>query len=299
IGSGGQQRPATLIENVVERTYFDQVATGAQYPFSPTLRLELSVQGTRQTSQLEIDQRLISGGRQISASRQRVNGDALNYGQSVLALVGDRSVFGPTSPIRGTRWRAEIAQSLGDVNFGTLLLDARHYRWIRPFTLAVRAFHFGRYGRDAELRGLPPLLVGQSALVRGYRPETFTFQECAAAGGPPGSCPVLERLLGSRIAATSAELRIPLAGVERFSLLGIGVPPIELAPFVDAGVAWTAQQDPVWRASASNATARTPVVGTGVAMRVNLGALIVEGYWARPLQRDRGGLFGINLAPGW
>ncbi|MCU0633690.1 MAG: BamA/TamA family outer membrane protein [Gemmatimonadaceae bacterium] len=296
---GGQVRPATLVENVVQRVFNDQAAVGAQYPFSPTMRLELSLLGTRQSSELEVDQRLVVGGRQIDARRQRLAGDVLTFGQSAIALVGDRSVFGPTSPIRGTRWRAEIATSIGDVNFGTVLLDARHYRWIRPVTFAIRALHFGRYGRDAESPRLQPLLVGQSALVRGYRPETFTFEECAQGGGPAGSCPVLERLVGSRMAVTSAEVRIPLAGVERFSLLGIGLPPIELAPFVDAGVAWTSREGPAWRAGAGSAFARTPVVSTGAALRVNLGALIIETYWARPLQRDRGGVFGINLAPGW
>lgn len=294
---GGQPVRGTIVENSIQRTFLDQVAAGAQYPFSPTLRLELTVQGTRQTAEIERRQRFIANNRELASGTDRLRADPLTYGQSAIALVGDRAVFGPTSPIRGTRWRLEAAQSLGDLAFGTALVDLRHYRYLKPITVAVRGFHFGRYGRAAEGAALPPLLLGQSALVRGYRPESFTFEECARGGGPPGSCPVLDRLLGSRLAATSLELRVPLIGVERFSLLGTGLPPIEFAPFVDAGVAWSAGQSPAWRARSGSA--RTPVVGTGAALRVNLGAFIVETYWARPLQRDRGGVFGVNLAPGW
>jgi hypothetical protein len=41
------------------------------------------------------------------------------------------------------------------------------------------------------------------------------------------------------------------------------------------------------------------VLSQGVSVRLNLGVLILEAFHARPLQRAGGGVFGINLAPGW
>jgi hypothetical protein len=295
---GGVPTRATILENSVQRTFFDQAAIGAQYPFSRTLRLELTMQGTRQSSEIEVTQQVVAGGRVVSNARDRFAGDLLTYGQAGMALVGDASVFGFTSPIRGHRWRLEIGQTTGDFDFGTALADVRRYFWVRPITLAVRGYHFGRYGRDAERLGLAPLLLGQSALVRGYRPETFTFAECAASGGAGGRCPALDRLVGSRLGVASVELRIPLTGARGMRLLNVGFLPIDVAPFVDGGVAWTGAQSPVWQSRADNT--RIPVFSAGVATRVNLGFAIVEAYWARPFQRaGRDGQFGINLAPGW
>ena len=76
--------------------------------------------------------------------------------------------------------------------------------------------------------------------------------------------------------------------------------PLELSPFVDAGVAWTADEAPNLQFS-RNSAARTPVLSTGLSARMNLfGAMVLEVYYAYPFQRPaKGAHFGFQLQPGW
>ena len=302
-------RPATLVQEGVLRTALDQLGAGAQYPLSRTRRLELQATGTRVTQSLDVRELAIDGAR-VLGSRQRrgVGGDAFAYGQVSAAFVHDDAAFGPVGPIAGTRWRLEVGQTVGGLAHETVLADVRRYVLLGRTTLAVRGFHFGRYGRDAEHRMLPPLFVGDGQFVRGYQAQSWSDAECSVDPARPGGCPEFDRLLGSRIATTSVELRLPLAGVRGWSLFGGALPPIELAPFVDAGVAWTGREGVrldgaalLRRPDAAGLAAlgRTPVVSAGVAARVHLGPMIVETFWASPFQRERGGHFGVNLAPAW
>ena len=76
--------------------------------------------------------------------------------------------------------------------------------------------------------------------------------------------------------------------------------PLEIAPFFDAGVAWSSNQSPEFRFDRNTAD-RVPVFSTGVAGRVNLfGFAIIEMFYVQPLQRpDRKAFFGWQIAPGW
>jgi hemolysin activation/secretion protein len=107
-------------------------------------------------------------------------------------------------------------------------------------------------------------------------------------------------LSGSRLAIINAELRIPLFGTRQFGLIPFSLLPIEVAPFVDAGLAWSASDDPALR-FAQQTSERVPVVSAGVSGRANLfGFAVLEVFWARPFQRPtRGGLVGFQLQPGW
>jgi len=85
------------------------------------------------------------------------------------ALVYDNSFFGATSPSRP----ALPARGGSDCRFAsvyTLLADYRQYFMpVRPFTIAARLLHYGRYGRDAEDSTLMfPIYMGYQSLVRGY-----------------------------------------------------------------------------------------------------------------------------------
>ena len=75
--------------------------------------------------------------------------------------------------------------------------------------------------------------------------------------------------------------------------------PVEVAPFVDAGVAWSSAESPVF--SSSSATARTPIFSAGVSTRFNVfNALILDVFYAHPFQRPvKGGFWGFQLQPGW
>ena len=93
----------------------------------------------------------------------------MNLFKASPAFVGDSSVFGFVSPVRGTRYRYEVDSMTGDLRFQTLLADWRKYFFLRPLTFAVRGLHYGRYGRDGDnFNVLSPIDLGQSWLVRGY-----------------------------------------------------------------------------------------------------------------------------------
>ena len=113
-------------------------------------------------------------------------------------------------------------------------------------------------------------------------------------------CPEYTRLNGTRIAAANLEFRIPLVGPEQLGLIHSTLLPIELAPFVDAGVAWRQGSAPSWRFD-QRTTDRVPVFNAGVASRINLlGYAVLEVFWAHPFQRpQRNGVWGFQLAPGW
>jgi hypothetical protein len=95
------------------------------------------------------------------------------------------------------------------------LADHRRYLFARPFTLAVRGFHFGRYGPDAEgtedgQRIFNDMDLGQPSLVRGY---LNAFSRCRDEGR---SCDVLnqgaERRSGEgvlRLLPMNDEMMIP------------------------------------------------------------------------------------------
>jgi len=73
-----------------------------------------------------------------------------------------------------------------------------------------------------------------------------------------GSCPLLTRLLGSRIAVINAEMRIPLLGVSQYGLINFPYLPTEIAPFFDGGMAWTSTSHPVLTLN-PNTTGDAPV----------------------------------------
>jgi outer membrane protein assembly factor BamA len=247
---------------------------------------------------------------------------ALYYEQANAALVGDNSFAAFTSPISGMRYRFEVAPTVGSVKFNTGLADMRRYFFkLRPTTLAFRAFHYGRYGGDADnYDKLSPLFLGEETLIRGYGYSTLQA-ECAQTPSATGHCGVFERLFGSRLAVVNAEYRIPLLGTASFGLVDFPYLPLEVAPFFDAGLAWTADQPPDLRfvtgsdnappaACANKRTLqgyavpcanRTPVFSTGVSFRANvLGYMILETYVAHPFQRNyKDWVVGIQLAPGW
>jgi outer membrane protein assembly factor BamA len=197
--------------------------------------------------------------------------------------------------VAGGRYRFEVGGTAGSLRFATLLLDYRKYFFARPVTFAVRGFHYGRYGGDAESDLISPLFIGYESYVRGYTAESFNAEECS---GP--DCPEFQRLIGSKVALASAEVRVPLFGTSQFGLINFPFLPTELVAFVDGGAAWTSTEKPVLK-FATNTTERVPVFSAGVSARANLfGYLVLELFYAYPFQRpDAGWQFGLQIAPGW
>ncbi len=181
------------------------------------------------------------------------------------ALVHDNAFFGATGPILGSRWRLEADPTFGNLRFVTALADYRRYIMpLRPFTLAGRILHVGRYGRDADDNvHMYPLFIGYPSLVRGYDIGSITASEC---GNVANTCPVFEQLFGSKLLVGNAELRFP-----PFGLLGLGggyygFLPVEAGVFYDAGVAWTGSDG----AQIFGNGSRKLVRSTGVSLRMNL-----------------------------
>ncbi len=298
----GQQVPGVIVTRVLQRQYIDNAQAIVQYPLSSTRRLELTAGGQRIGFGVEVDSQFIVGNQVLAQRRQNVptGVPALTFGTASLAYVGDFSFFGYTSPVAGGRYRFEAAPFVGSIDYTTVLADYRRYFFNNPFTLAIRGLHYGRYGGGAEDRRLQSLYVGQGPLMRGYEPRDFRRSECTSGTSDANDCPEFSRLNGSRIGVMNVELRVPLLGSEQFGLIDFPYFPLEIAPFFDAGVAWTQDQGPALRFDRTTSD-RVPVFSTGVTARVNLlGYAVVEAYYAYPFQRPgRGGMFGFQLAPGW
>ncbi|HEV2130614.1 MAG TPA: BamA/TamA family outer membrane protein, partial [Longimicrobiaceae bacterium] len=233
--------------------------------------------------------------------------DAANLFETSAALVYDASLLAYTSPFAGRRYRFEIAPTFGDLDFIQALADYRQYLWRRPFTLALRGFHFGRYGSDAEdQERISPLFLGYPSLLRGY--EYGSVADACVAGLRQDnaveteipSCQVLDQLFGSRVAVASAELRFPLIRQIVFGG-GFGLPPIEGFGFFDAGVSWTRDTDPVFaRGLRPEEADRGIFTSIGVGARINLfGYLILEVDYVNPLDRERGWHWQFAAQPGF
>lgn len=302
VESNGSTVPATVVQQVFQREYYDDAQAILQYPLSETRRLEFGVGGQRVSYGLQVDSLLLVNDQVIDqTSRQLSTPGSLNFATARAAFVGDYSFFGMTSPIAGGRYRFEVAPYAGSLSYGTVLADYRRYVFAKPVTFAVRGLHFGRYGPDAQDSRMQPLFVGQSALIRGYDPNTFRASECTrTVTADVNGCPEYTRLNGSRVAVANMELRIPLFGPERLGLIHSTFLPIEIAPFVDAGVAWSQGDRPSIRFD-QRTSDRVPVFSAGVTSRLNLfGYAVVEVFWAHPFQRpQRNGVIGFQLAPGW
>lgn len=316
-------------KQILQRIFFDQAQVSGQYPFSSTRRFEIGASATRLAYEQQIDSIFFdrfTGAPLTNWGRALQSGPpALFYEQVSAALVGDNSFAAFTSPVAGMRYRLEVSPTFGSVRFNTGLADIRRYFFVlKPTTFAFRAFHYGRYGGDADnYNKVSPLFLGDETLIRGYGYSTLQM-ECQQTADPrTGRCPVFDRLFGSRLAVFNAEWRIPLFGTPMFGLVNFPYVPLEVSPFFDAGLAWTGDQPPQFRfVSGSNPSepppascrsgatiqgflipcaTRTPVMSTGVSFRANvLGYMILETYVAHPFQRNyKSWVMGIQIAPGW
>jgi len=298
VNINGQLVPADVIQQERDIIRYDDLSALAQYPFSTTRRVEVSGGVQRQGIKSEIETVTIVGNQIIDDTVQSLPGNfSVNLFRASAAFVGDSSIFGFLSPVMGTRYRYEVDALTGDLHFETALADWRKYFFVRPVTFAVRAIHYGRYGRDSEDPRIQPLYLGDPSLVHGYEFGSIGLDECVATASPT-ACPVFDRLIGSRIAVANAEVRVPLFGTKEFGL-ATGFVPTELFFFGDAGVAWTQNQHPVLK-YATNTTERVPVISAGGGLRVLLSYIPLEFYWAKPFQRPgKGFVFGFNIIPGW
>ena len=299
-GSGTTDGRLTFIQQALRSTQINRGVTGVlQYPFNRAHRVEFAAGMRRISFDREVETQFFSPttGRLIEQTREELaRPDALNLGEGSVALVYDSSLLGATSPILGQRYRFEYTQVGGSLLYAGVLGDYRRYFMpARPFTIALRGLHYGRYGRDSEDGRLMPLFIGYPGLVRGYDVDSFSASECVA--NARSTCSVFDQLVGSRIAIAGAELRFPLLGLlTGRSSSYYGPFPIEMAFFADAGTAWTSDTTPTLLGGD-----RDWVRSVGAALRLNaFGYAVLELDYVRPLDRPgRGWLWQFNVTQGF
>jgi Tol biopolymer transport system component len=290
------------VPTVVQLTELDRqidrsATVFAGYPFSRAQRFELSGSVRRISFKNELRTELFdyASGQLLDQQKQKLpSAPALNLAEAAAALVYDTASFGATSPILGRRYRLEVTPTFGTVNYTGVLADIRQYVMpVRPYTLAARVIHYGRYGGGSEDLRFFPLFLGYPELVRGYNFNSFSADEC----GPIASqCPVFDQLIGSRLLLGNVELRFPPFGA--FGGKGFYGPlPLDLIAFADAGVAWTRTD----KAKFLGGGKRQWVRSVGGGARINLfGYAVVEIDYVHPLDRPKKNwIWEFNFMPGW
>jgi len=289
--------PVYIEQEYIFRQINYQLSAFSAYPFSQVQRFEISGGYRFLDFDNDLYTRAISmiDGRLVFRDRENLDAPkSLHFGFTTAALVYDSSIFGATSPILGQSYRFEVSPFLGSISFYSVLADYRRYFIpVKPFTLAFRFLHYGRYGRGAEDDRLYPMYLGYESLVRGYNYGSFDFEECEGGGD---DCFSLDRLFGSKLMVANFELRFPL-----FKVLGLGKGyygffPLDFIAFYDVGLAWT-DIDPPWFADGE----RKPVSSAGVGVRMNLFGMMVLGVsYVHPFDRPlKGSYLQLTIMPGF
>jgi len=276
------------------------------YPFSRVQRIEFSAGLRNITYDYEQRRSLIAWtGELLDQERIQLDSlepDPLYLATSSAALVYDNSTWGIASPLMGQRYRMEVSPIGGSLNMINGLFDFRKYVMVkRPFTLAGRIMHNGRYGSSDIDNRLQPMFIGYSSIVRGYDYGSFTSRECGQT--TDGSCPVFDQLFGSKMLVGNLELRFPPLGVLGLGDSYFGYLPLEMSIFADVGMAWS-NDDPT---TAANENAfffggdRKPVTSAGVSFKFNLFNYFIMGFdVVKPFQRpDKGWHVQFNIFPGF
>ena len=312
----GQQILTDKITTNLIRIFNENISAFAHYPFSPNLRLEGGVSGGYRSFRYdEINDYYQAGSYfYIGQDKQRLPiEDTIQFSSyfslikgfssSVnVALVGDNSFNGLTSPLKGYRYRLSAEQYFGTDNYTSFLADLRYYKWLRPVSLAFRTMAYTRF--DQDVNSVYPVYIANMGMVRGYY-SPFYNVDVADNNGI-----YFEQMLGSKMAMGNFEIRLPFTGIERLSLIKSRYFFSDIALFFDAGVAFDefehfSEGELVVIGNDQNGPITeylkpALVMSTGVSMRINLmGALIIEPYYAWPIQKETKGVFGINFMPGY
>jgi Tol biopolymer transport system component len=288
-------QPALVDQQYLFHQIEYQLGTFASYPFSTFQRVEFGAGASYINFKAEIftyAYSLIDGSMLINAQETVPSPKDMIFGYAAAALVYDSSIFGATSPILGQSYRLEVSPNVGSVSFYTLLADYRRYFMpLRPFTLAFRIMHYGRYGKDADDERLWPMYIGWETLVRGYDYYSFNY----------GNNFDFNRIYGSRFIVANAELRFPLLGLLHLGRGYYGAWPLEFLAFYDMGVAWNGSSHPVLNWNSTDPNARIPVRSAGIGLRTNLFGYLVLGVdLVRPFDRtDTKWVWLLTLSPGF
>ncbi|MBN2242599.1 MAG: PD40 domain-containing protein [Acidobacteria bacterium] len=276
-----------------------QFAGLLQYPFNRALRAEFSTGFRNVDFAASRDLRIYdpATGFLLGSDSEDISApDSLYFSTSSAALVYDTSIFGGVSPVIGQRYRLETGVNAGSLTYATALADYRRYFQIaRPVSVAGRVLHYGRYGGDSEDARMQQLFLGYSSTVRGYEAGSISAMECGPALAETGACPIIDRLLGSRIGVANLEMRFEILGPLGIAPSG-GFPPVQIAPFFDAGIAWTSDEAPDFFGGS-----RSGVTSHGISLRFNmLGFFVGQLSLVHPNDRPmKGWMWEFSFLPGF
>ena len=291
-------QPAYVQRQILVRQTDRGVNGVLSYPFDQNMRVEFTGGYSNITFLNEIQETAIginNGAILVNQTFDTTLGPALNLGSAGAALVFDNSFFGATSPLIGQRYRFEVDPTFGSLNFFGVLADYRHYFMpIRPFTLAGRILHYGRYGKDAEDYRLNPLYLGYPGLVRGYDYNSISAGEFNSDTAYYSN--LYNRLIGSKMLIANFELRFPLLGVLGIGPGYYGFLPLDFGVFYDAGFAWSRGE----KISLFGGNQKA-VSSYGLVLRMNLfGFAVGELDYVHPMDRpDKKWLWEFNFVQGF
>lgn len=304
------------IEDVYRLINYDASLFGS-YPITQVSRFQLSGGVRLEDFQHSVYERIydLSG---YLIDYQRSHPDdmppSLAYGYMTGGYFYDTGIFGATSPILGQNLGLQVSPAIGKVTFTTFLADFRKYIMpVKPFTLAFRAMHYGRYGKDAEDTRFYPLYIGYWDLVRGY--DSISTAELTEYESDPAKTFDFSRLYGSRMLLANLELRFPLLGLFGLGKGFYGAWPLEAYAFYDWGVAYASNPSYWWGGYddlgnpdpnlvkpwfVSGGT-RKPLRSYGVGLRTNLFGYLVLGLnYVYPIDRPvRGWHLQLSISPGF
>jgi outer membrane protein assembly factor BamA len=204
------------------------------YPFSKGLRVEFTGGMRHARYHRDLRSQIVSAdtGKVVATDRvESRGGSPTTVAEVTAALVHDTTVFGPTGPLLGSRYRFEVAPAVGQLSYTSVTADFRKYLMpVRPYSVALRVLHSGRYGPDGGDPRLLSSFLGSSYFVRGHRQD---LRYCR----PDATRVCGDDLLGSRLLVGNIELRVPLSGI-RSRQIDYGMFPADAFVFADGGRVW-------------------------------------------------------------
>ncbi|MBN2207409.1 MAG: PD40 domain-containing protein [Candidatus Aminicenantes bacterium] len=289
--------PALIEQEYLFRQVYYEGSGFLSYPFSQVQRLEFGAGARLIDFQSEVRTFAYSLYDSTILMNEKTSLPApasIWYGFARGALVYDSAIFGATGPIIGQSYIVEASPMAGNMSYTSFMADYRRYFMpVKPFTLAFRMLHYGRYGKNADDDRLYPIYIGYDGLVRGY--DYNTFDDYAEFDGPDAFD--FNRLLGSKILIANAELRFPLFGLLKLGKGYYGFLPVDFVAFYDVGWAWQNNDKPSFLSGGG----RKPVHSLGVGMRFNVFGYIILGVnYVKPFSRpNKDWHFEFSFQPGF
>jgi hypothetical protein len=209
-----------------------RAAAVVAYPFNRGLRVEFTggVRYAAYHRDLRTQISSVASGKVLGSEQVESSGGVpTTVAEVSAALVHDTTVFGPTGPILGSRFRLEVAPAHGQLSYTSVTADVRKYLMpVKPYSVALRLLHSARYGADGGDPRLLSNFLGSSYFVRGHRQD---LQWCR----PDLNRVCGDDLLGHQLLVGNVEVRVPLWGIMSRQIDYRGIP-ADAFVFADAGM---------------------------------------------------------------